>query len=58
MSDDSPKIYVLSQDYGTEGLAEPFMAFYDKPTAEQAKALCEGSGYQRLRLSEVPLWKR
>lgn len=57
MDDDTPSIWVLIKDYGTEGLRDPFMAFEDEDAARQATALIEQAGGVSVKLFRVPLWQ-
>ena len=51
-------IWVLTADYGCEGLAEPYMAFRSEALAKQAKALIEKNpSATHMRLCAVPIWK-
>ncbi len=53
----SRSIWVIAEDYGTEGLREPFMAFLDKPEAEQCMELLgKPLAGTSARLIEVPVW--
>lgn len=53
----SEKIWVICEDFGTEGLSEPAMAFEEEETASEAmKLLGKPVAGTSMKLFAVPLW--